>query len=213
VKSGVAAFQSSSAWAPRNSARSAVAANSIRFIFPIRRSSLPSGADPEGDRNCPWGIYDLRLQPTVRDNCARRTVCRCEELETFTSHRRRAWRWMRTTGCLAGAGLLLALSTLPAGAQQQPPPQPQQQPPPRAVNPAVNKVSEKKIDAPPEPLRCAAAYPAGHDDRRRPLLRRHRVVDREPRRDERPSRTAAGEDGRRRMEGGRIIQRARVDRE
>jgi hypothetical protein len=83
----------------------------------------------------------------------------------------------------------------------------------RAVNPAVNKVSEKKIDAPPEPLRCAAAYPAGHDDRRRPLLRRHRVVDREPRRDERPSRTAAGEDGRRRMEGGRIIQRARVDRE
>jgi hypothetical protein len=35
---------------------------------------------------------------------------------------RRAWRWMRATGCLAGAGLLLAL-TVPAGAQQQ-----QQQP-------------------------------------------------------------------------------------
>jgi len=35
---------------------------------------------------------------------------------------RRAWRWMRATGCLAGAGLLLAL-TMPAGAQQQ-----QQQP-------------------------------------------------------------------------------------
>src|SRR5262249_51746016 len=36
-------------------------------------------------------------------------------------------RLMRTTGCLAGAGLLLALSTVPAGAQQQ---QPQQPPPP-----------------------------------------------------------------------------------
>jgi hypothetical protein len=30
----------------------------------------------------------------------------------------RAWRWMRATGCHAGAGLLLALSTVPAGAQQ-----------------------------------------------------------------------------------------------
>jgi helix-turn-helix protein len=39
---------------------------------------------------------------------------------------RRAWRWMRATGCLAGAGLLLALSTVPAGAQQQPPQQQQQ---------------------------------------------------------------------------------------
>src|SRR5262249_26181365 len=38
----------------------------------------------------------------------------------------RAWRWMRATGCLAGAGLLLALSTVPPGAQQQ---QPQQPPP------------------------------------------------------------------------------------
>jgi hypothetical protein len=33
------------------------------------------------------------------------------------------WRWLRTTGCLAGMGLLLALSIVPAGAQQQ-----QQQP-------------------------------------------------------------------------------------
>jgi hypothetical protein len=40
---------------------------------------------------------------------------------------RPAFRWMRATSCLAGAGLLLALSTLPAGAQQQQPPQ---QPPP-----------------------------------------------------------------------------------
>src|SRR5262249_62101292 len=39
----------------------------------------------------------------------------------------RAPRWMRATGCVAGAGLLLALSTVPAGAQQQ---QPQQPPPP-----------------------------------------------------------------------------------
>ena len=38
------------------------------------------------------------------------------------------WRWLRTTGCLAGAGLLLALSTVPAGAQQQQPqPQPQRE--------------------------------------------------------------------------------------
>jgi len=42
------------------------------------------------------------------------------------SRLRRAWRWMRATGYLAGAGLLLALSTVPAGAQQQ---QPQQPPP------------------------------------------------------------------------------------
>jgi hypothetical protein len=35
----------------------------------------------------------------------------------------RAWRWMRATGCLAGAGLLLVLATGAAGAQQQ-----QQQP-------------------------------------------------------------------------------------
>ena len=40
-----------------------------------------------------------------------------EQLSRF----RRAWRWMRATGCLAGAGLLLALSTVPAGAQQQQP--------------------------------------------------------------------------------------------
>jgi uncharacterized coiled-coil protein SlyX len=33
----------------------------------------------------------------------------------------RAWRWMRAIGCLAGAGSLLALSTVPAGAQQQQP--------------------------------------------------------------------------------------------
>jgi hypothetical protein len=46
-----------------------------------------------------------------------------EQLSRFC----RAWRWMRATGCLAGAGLLLALSTVPAGAQQQ---QPQQPPPP-----------------------------------------------------------------------------------
>jgi len=38
----------------------------------------------------------------------------------------RAWRWMRATGCLAGAGLLFALSTVPAGAQQQQP-QPQRE--------------------------------------------------------------------------------------
>jgi hypothetical protein len=37
------------------------------------------------------------------------------------------WRWLRTTGCLAGASLLLALS-MPAGAQpQQPQPQPQRE--------------------------------------------------------------------------------------
>ena len=30
------------------------------------------------------------------------------------------WRWVRTTGCLAGAGILLALATVPAAAQQQP---------------------------------------------------------------------------------------------
>ena len=42
------------------------------------------------------------------------------------SRLRRAWRWMRATGCPAGAGMLLALSTVPAGAQQH---QPQQPPP------------------------------------------------------------------------------------
>src|SRR5262249_5986589 len=41
------------------------------------------------------------------------------------SRLRRAWRWMRATGCLAGAGLLLALC-VPAGAQQQQP-QPQRE--------------------------------------------------------------------------------------
>jgi hypothetical protein len=45
--------------------------------------------------------------------------------EPELSRLRRAWCWMRATGCLAG--LLLALSTVPAGAQQQ---QQQQQPPP-----------------------------------------------------------------------------------
>jgi hypothetical protein len=47
--------------------------------------------------------------------------------DTQPSRFRRDGRWMRATGCLAGAGLLLALSTVSAGAQQQ---QPQQQPPP-----------------------------------------------------------------------------------
>src|SRR5262249_7487311 len=40
------------------------------------------------------------------------------------SRLRRAWRWMRATGCLAGAGLLLVLATGAAGAQQQQPPPP-----------------------------------------------------------------------------------------
>ena len=38
----------------------------------------------------------------------------------------RAWHWMRAARCLAGTGLLLALSTVPAGAQQEQQ-QPQQQ--------------------------------------------------------------------------------------
>jgi hypothetical protein len=47
--------------------------------------------------------------------------------DTPPSRFHRDGRWMRATGCLAGAGFLLALSTVPAGAQQQ---QPQQPPPP-----------------------------------------------------------------------------------
>ena len=47
--------------------------------------------------------------------------------DTQPSRFRRDGRWMRATGCLVGAGLLLALSTVSAGAQQQ---QPQQQPSP-----------------------------------------------------------------------------------
>jgi len=34
------------------------------------------------------------------------------------SRLRRAWRWMRATGCFAGAGLLLALATMDSRAQQ-----------------------------------------------------------------------------------------------
>src|SRR5262249_52668074 len=51
--------------------------------------------------------------------------------DTQPSRFRRDGRWMRATGCLVGAGLLLALSTVSAGAQQQQPQQqqPQQQPP------------------------------------------------------------------------------------
>jgi hypothetical protein len=40
-----------------------------------------------------------------------RPVLRCAQV-------RRAWRWMRATGCLAGACLLLALTSGGAGAQQ-----------------------------------------------------------------------------------------------
>jgi hypothetical protein len=42
--------------------------------------------------------------------------------DTQPSRFRRDGRWMRATGCLVGAGLLLALSTVSAGAQQQQPP-------------------------------------------------------------------------------------------
>jgi hypothetical protein len=58
-------------------------------------------------------------------------------LQSIAMHRRidmtSTWRrWLRTTGCFAGAGLLLALATVPSGAQEQPPlppqPLPQQQP-------------------------------------------------------------------------------------
>jgi ferric-dicitrate binding protein FerR (iron transport regulator) len=38
--------------------------------------------------------------------------------DTQPSRFRRDGRWMRATGCLVGAGLLLALSTVSAGAQQ-----------------------------------------------------------------------------------------------
>ena len=57
----------------------------------------------------------------------KRSVLLVSQPNAQPSRLRRAWRWMRGTGCLAGAGLLLALSTEPAGAQQQ---QPQQPPPP-----------------------------------------------------------------------------------
>jgi hypothetical protein len=52
-----------------------------------------------------------------------------QPLDTQPSRFRRDGRWMRATRCLVGAGLLLALSTVSAGAQQQQQ-QPQQQPPP-----------------------------------------------------------------------------------
>ena len=52
--------------------------------------------------------------------------------ETQPSRFRCDGRWMRATGCLVGAGLLLALSTVSAGAQQQ---QPQQQPPQQQLPP------------------------------------------------------------------------------
>src|SRR5262249_14949030 len=48
--------------------------------------------------------------------------------DTQPSRFRRDGRWKRATGCLVGAGLLLALSTVSAGGPQ---PQPPQQPPGR----------------------------------------------------------------------------------
>jgi len=53
----------------------------------------------------------------------KRSVPLVSQPDAQPSRVRRAWRWMRATGCLAGAGLLLVLATGAAGAQQQ-----QQQP-------------------------------------------------------------------------------------
>ena len=58
----------------------------------------------------------------------KRSVPLVSQPDAQPSRVRRAWRWMRATGCLAGAGLLLVLATGAAGAQQQQQ-QPQQQPP------------------------------------------------------------------------------------
>src|SRR5262249_1806645 len=54
---------------------------------------------------------------------AQQAVQQPEQPAEQPSRLRRAWRWMRATGCLTGAGLLLVLATGAAGAQQQ-----QQQP-------------------------------------------------------------------------------------
>src|SRR5262249_28590729 len=52
---------------------------------------------------------------------AQQAVQQPEQPAEQPSRLRRAWRWMRATGCLTGAGLLLVLATGAAGAQQQQP--------------------------------------------------------------------------------------------
>jgi hypothetical protein len=84
------------------------------------------------------------------------------------------------------------------------------------VNTVRNREEGKR--APQIPLRPPCGHWAttlsGRLDRRpRHLLGRHRVEDREVRRDDGPGRTVAREDRDFGTEGGRIVQAARVDRE
>jgi excisionase family DNA binding protein len=65
-------------------------------------------------------LADMRAQRDAWQAQAERLALAAPKPEPVTW-----WRWLRSTGCLAGLGVLLALSTMPVGAQQQPPP-PQQ---------------------------------------------------------------------------------------
>ena len=56
-----------------------------------------------------WDFLTLLFGPSRRRNTP----------SEDTSRLRRAWRWMRATGCLAGVGLLLALMSGSAEAQRQ----------------------------------------------------------------------------------------------
>jgi hypothetical protein len=72
-------------------------------------------------------VQDPETTPAAHDwQPRKRSVPLVSQPNAQPSRLRRAWRWMRATGCLAGAGLLFALSTVPAGAQQQQP-QPQRE--------------------------------------------------------------------------------------
>jgi hypothetical protein len=99
-----------------------------RAPMPIR-GAPPSSASWRNARSPPQATLRKRKQPLQRLTSSLESVPSpsCHS-PTLSRHDCAApWRWMRATGCLGGAGLLLVLSTVPAGAQQQ---QPQQPPPP-----------------------------------------------------------------------------------
>jgi len=95
------------------------------------RGTLRAGASRRTDR---WATYrpgrhaarSWRAAGAGASSCTARAQGRTSAAKTRARTDRAALtlvsrRWMRAAGCLAGAGLLLALSTVPAGAQQQQP--------------------------------------------------------------------------------------------
>jgi hypothetical protein len=91
----------------------------VGIYLPAHEGRTPTHPDMRGERD-DWKTQAQRLAlPNAQAARQDGQADAQPEATPAAGPWRRAWRWMRATGCLAGAGLLLVLATGAAGAQQQ----------------------------------------------------------------------------------------------